>query len=93
MDVEIVDALADILPAFAAVEAADNAAMFQTNMQNTRIFGMNEHMAHMLAVRRARVTPFFLHFGGQRLNAGKLLPTLAAVFAAIEDGSVRRRHR
>src|SRR5438128_7290163 len=48
---------------------------------------MNKNMAHVLAVQRAWIAPFFLHFSGQRLNPSQLLPSLAAIFAAIQmDG-------
>src|SRR5690349_13375813 len=84
MDVKIVDALAYILPAFATIRTADDPAVFQANMQQSRIFGMNKNMANVLAVWRAWIAPFFLHFSGQRLNASKLLPALAAIFAAVQ---------
>ena len=41
-------------------------------------------MAHVLAVRRTRESPFLFHFRRQSLNADELFPALAAVFAAIQ---------
>src|ERR1051325_2728008 len=87
MDIYIVDALSHIFPCFAAIVAADDPPVLQANMQQGRIFRMNKNMAHVLAVRRPWEGPFFLHFSGQRLNARKLLPVLAAIFAAVQmDG-------
>jgi hypothetical protein len=84
VDIQIVDAAADILPATAAVQAADDPAMFQADMENLRFIWMDEDMAHMLSVWRARVAPLCFDLRGQILNARQFLPALAAVLAAVE---------
>ena len=102
VDVQIVDAAADILPTLAAIEAADDPAMLQTDVKNVRIIRMDENMAHMLSVRRLRIGPFGFHLRGQILNARKLLPALTAVFSSVEmdrldtdvyDALIGRVHR
>ena len=61
MDVQIIDAAADVLPGLAAVEAANDPAMLQTDVKNVRIIGMDENVAHVLPVRRPRIGPFCFH--------------------------------
>ena len=58
MDIQIVNATADILPGRASVKAADDPAMFQADVENFRIIGVDEDMAYMLSVRRPRIAPF-----------------------------------
>jgi len=87
VDVQIIDAAADILPGLATIEAADDPAMLQTDVKNVRLIGMDEDMAHMLSVRRLRIGPFSFNLRRQVLNTLKLLPALTAVFGPVEmDG-------
>ena len=58
MDIQIVNATADILPGLASVKAADDPAMFQADVENFRIIGVDEDMAYMLSMRRPRIAPF-----------------------------------
>jgi hypothetical protein len=69
VDIKVIDAAADILPAFTAIQATDDAAVFQADVENLRIIRMNEDMAHMLSVRRPRIAPFRFHLRRQILYA------------------------
>src|SRR5687767_13209614 len=51
MNIEIVDAFAHVFPSFAAVEAADDAAVFEAEVYRAGIVRMDMDVAHMAVVR------------------------------------------
>jgi hypothetical protein len=84
MDIQIVNATADILPGLTSVKAADDPAVFQADVENFRIIGVDENMAYMLSVRRPRIAPFGFDVWRQILDAGQFLPSLAAILATVQ---------
>ena len=91
MNIEIVDALADIFPGLAAVEAAHDAAMFEAEINCLRIVGVNVNVTHMAVVRRLRIPPVFTHGLRQCFECGDLLPAIAAVFTAKQPDGLDAR--
>jgi len=86
--VEVVNALADVLPGRTAVEAAHHSAVLQRENDDVRVIGMYEDVGHVPPVRWLRPPPVELHLVGEVLQAGQLLPAVAAILAAIEmDGA------
>ena len=57
MNIEVIDAFADVLPALAAIEAAHNPAVLETEIQSPRIIRMNMNIANMAMMRRLRIPP------------------------------------
>ena len=82
MNVEVVDAFADVFPALAPVEAARDAAVFDAEINDARIIGMDENIAHVAEMRRLRKPPVLAHFVGEFFKRGELFPMISAVFAA-----------
>src|SRR4051812_39913005 len=74
MNVQIIDAAADILPSFTVIEAADDPAMLQADVENLWIVRMDEDVTHVLSVRRPRIAPLSFDLRWQVLNTGQLLP-------------------
>src|SRR5439155_13411043 len=99
MDVKVVDDFADIFPALAPVEAARDAAVFDAEINDDRIIGMDKNIAHVAEMRRLRKPPVLAHFVGEFFKRGELFPMISAVFAAkkpdgfnagVDDLVVRR---
>ena len=62
MNVVIIDSAAHILSGPAPIETADNAAVFQTDMDNAWMIRMDKNMSHVLSMRRPGIAPVFFHF-------------------------------
>jgi hypothetical protein len=84
VDIEIIDAFADILPASAAVEAAHDSAMFDAEIDDARVVGMDEDITNVALVRLLREPPVLASGFRHVLQRGQFLPMIATVLAAIE---------
>src|SRR5947199_10876979 len=82
MDVKVVDAFADVFPALAPVEAARDAAMLDAEVDDARIIGMDENIAHVAEMRRLRKPPVLAHFVGEFFKLGELFPMIHVLFVA-----------
>src|SRR5215469_13392803 len=77
MDIEIIDSAAHIFPRLAAIETADDAAVFQTDMDDAWMIRMDKNMSHVFSMRWPGITPVFFPFRGKILNAVRLSPSLS----------------